>query len=274
MGYDRALSCGEMRMKLLQYSLFGLILAFVNIVQATDAQLEKALKKALQARLPNLEIQQINPTPIAGLYEIYSEGEIMYSDAAGNYAILGGSMYDLAGRQNLTESRTNKLLGISWQSLPLELAIETVKGNGSRKLAVFSDADCPYCKRAEKTFDQLQDVTIYTFLYPIDELHPEAGRKSKMIWCSPDRNKAWEDYMLRGIAPSASPDCDNPVAKIQELGKKFRIRATPTIILMDGKLIPGAIPKDQLESELKRVADLDKAGNLVTPTKKDSGKKQ
>ena len=127
-----------------------------------------------------------------------------------------------------------------------------VKGDGSRKLAVFSDADCPFCARLEESLKDVNNVTIYTFLYPIDQLHPDAARKSRLIWCSPDKVKAWDEFFANGALPDNSGDCDNPVAATAVLGQKLRVSATPTLVFADGSVVPGALPAANLESELQR----------------------
>src|SRR5262249_20796625 len=131
-----------------------------------------------------------------------------------------------------------------------DLAIKKVKGNGARTLYVFSDADCPFCHKLEEELKTVDNVTIYTFLFPIDSLHPDAARKSKIIWCSEDRQKAWDDYFATGALPDNKGDCDNPVAKTAELGAKFRVNATPTLVFADGSIVPGALPAQRLETEL------------------------
>jgi thiol:disulfide interchange protein DsbC len=161
-----------------------------------------------------------------------------------------GSVLDLNAQKNLTEERFQKLTAVKFDTLPLDTAIKVVKGNGSRKIAVFADADCPYCKKFEQELVNVKDITVYTFLYPLDQLHPEAGKKSKQIWCAPDRAKAWEDWMLRNTLPKNDGKCANPLAKTAELGKKLNIQGTPAIIFTDGTRVPGAIPAAKLEQML------------------------
>ena len=108
-----------------------------------------------------------------------------------------------------------ELSRVAFDSLPLELAIKRVKGNGARKLAIFSDADCPFCARLENELKSIDNVTIYTFLYPIDQLHPDAARKSRMIWCAPDKVKAWDAFFASGALPANNGDCDNPARRHQ-----------------------------------------------------------
>jgi thiol:disulfide interchange protein DsbC len=143
-----------------------------------------------------------------------------------------------------------KLTAVNFDALPLDSAIKVVKGNGSRKIAVFADADCPYCKKFEQELVNVKDVTVYTFLYPIDSLHPDAGKKSKQIWCAPDRVKAWDEWMLKNTLAKNDGNCDNPVAKTVELGKKLGVNGTPTIVFADGRRVPGMVPAAKLEQML------------------------
>jgi thiol:disulfide interchange protein DsbC len=146
--------------------------------------------------------------------------------------------------QNLTEKRLRELSGVKWGDLPLDAAFKTVRGNGKRTLAVFSDPNCPYCKRFEKDLAKVDDVTIYTFLYPI--LSPDSHEKAKAIWCSSDKSKAWSDLMLNGKVPAAA-QCDTPIDRNLALGRKFRINGTPTLIFASGERVPGAVSAEQLE---------------------------
>ena len=212
---------------------------------------EASVKAALQKKYPNqIQIDSVSKTPLAGIYEVYADGQIHYTDEKASFLFLNATMVDTEKKTNLTEERMSKLSAISFDQLPLNLAFKRVKGNGSRKLAVFSDPDCPYCKRVEGDLAKLDNVTIYTFLYPIDALHPQARDKAKRIWCSSDRVKAWDDALVRNVAPSASPNCDNPVDRTVELGNKYKVTGTPTLVFADGARVPGASPFEQIEQKL------------------------
>jgi thiol:disulfide interchange protein DsbC len=180
---------------------------------------------------------------------IVVEGEVLYADDKFDY-LIDGSIISTKNMSNLTEQRKQKLSAIPFDELPLELAFKKVKGNGERKLAVFSDPDCPFCKRVENDLAKLDNVTIYMFLFPIDSLHPKAPEMSKKIWCSPDRVKAWDDYMQKGTIPAADSSCQNPVDKIVEYGRKKGINATPTLVFPNGDRVPGAVSAAQMESLL------------------------
>ncbi len=210
-----------------------------------------ALKKTMEQKFPGAGIRGITKTPYFGLYEVQVDDQMVYTDSKATY-VLVGSVYDTETKRNLTEARQRELNRIAFSSLPLELAIKKVKGTGERKLAVFSDADCPFCARLENDLKAVDNVTIYTFLYPIDQLHPDAARKSRKIWCAPDRLKAWEDFFASGKLPDNAGDCDNPVSATAELGAKLRVSATPTLVFADGSLVPGALPAAQIEAQLKQ----------------------
>jgi thiol:disulfide interchange protein DsbC len=209
-----------------------------------------AIKKVLEQKFPGAEIKGVTKTGyLGGLYEVQLDDRILYTDAKAKHIMIG-AMYDTEAKVNLTEERQRKLNRVNVASIPLDMAIKKVKGNGSRTMYVFSDADCPFCARLEQELKNVDNVTIYTFLYPIDSLHPDAARKSRVIWCSPDRLQAWDAYYDSGKLPENAGDCDNPVAKTVELGAKYKVNATPTLIFADGTVIAGALPAAKLESEI------------------------
>ena len=207
-----------------------------------------AVRKALGQKFPGAEIRYIGKTG-TGLYEVMLDDTMVYTDPKAAYLFVG-SMYDTATKQNLTEARTRKLNRVAVDKLPYDLAFKRVKGDGSRKLVIFSDADCPFCHRLENEIKGLDNVTIYTFLFPIDQLHPDAARKSKQIWCSEDKAKAWNEFFASGKLPDNKGDCGDPVATTQALGNSLKINATPTLIFADGTMIPGALPLPQIEKEM------------------------
>jgi len=231
-------------MRLLPLSL-SLLLFASAAVQAG----EKEVRQALQKNFAGMEVTSISKTPYGGLYEVVVDGQVVYSTSDGKYLVLG-NVIELDSKRNLTAARNAKLMEVKWSALPLANAIKEVKGNGSRKLAIFSDADCPYCRKLEPELEKLTNVTIYTFLYPIEGLHPEAVPTSKKIWCEKDRLKAWKAYMLKGEEPKSKGDCANPVDATIELGAKLRVSGTPTIILENGQRIPGYMPADKLDQLL------------------------
>jgi thiol:disulfide interchange protein DsbC len=208
-----------------------------------------AIRKTLAQRFPGANIGLVAKSTYFGLYEVMLDDNLVYTDPSAAYVFVG-SMYDTATKQNLTEARSRKLNRVAVDKLPYELAFKRVKGDGSRKLVIFSDADCPFCHRLEGEIRNLDNVTIYTFLFPIDQLHPNAAQKSKQIWCSADKAKAWDAFFASGKVPDNKGDCGDPVAKTQALGQSLHINATPTLIFADGTMIPGALPLPQIEKEM------------------------
>jgi thiol:disulfide interchange protein DsbC len=211
---------------------------------------EAAIRKALAERIPQLsKIDEVHATPMPGLYEVRIGTDLFYTDAKGNY-LIQGELIDTQARRNLTEDRINKLTAINFSDLPLKDAFPIVRGDGSRKIAVFEDPNCGYCKRFERDMQNVNNVTVYLFLYPI--LSPDSAERSRNIWCSKDRAAAWQDHMLRDkTTPPAS--CDT--AALQRnlaLGRKHKITGTPTLIFADGTRVPGAIGAQDVE---KRLAD-------------------
>jgi thiol:disulfide interchange protein DsbC len=213
---------------------------------------EASLRKTLTERLPALgKIDEISKTPLSGIFEIRVNGsDIYYTDAEGNY-LIQGALIDLKQKRNLTEERIEKLSAIDFDALPLKTAFTQVRGNGKRKLVVFADPNCGYCKRFEKDLSKIENVTIYHVLYPI--LGEDSQAKAKNIWCAKDKAKTWNDWMLSGITPPTLK-CDAAVVDANvEFGKKNRITGTPTLFFADNTRVPGAIDAKQIEKLLSAV---------------------
>ncbi len=212
---------------------------------------EEEVKKSMEAFIGSPAVETVTRTPYAGLYEVVlKNGQLVYTDEKAAF-ILDGSIIDTKTRRDVTQARMNELSAIDFASLPLAQAIKQVKGKGTRVIATFEDPNCGYCKRLGKDLSVMDDVTIYTFLYPI--LSPDSTSKSNNIWCAKDKGKAWSDWIVDGKEPATS-DCDvNAVVKNVELGQKLRISGTPTIFLADGTRIGGYVPASELEMALGRV---------------------
>jgi thiol:disulfide interchange protein DsbC len=211
---------------------------------------EAVLRKNLAERLPRLPaIDEVSKSPIPGLYEVRMGTEIFYSDEQGNFLITG-DMIDAKTQANLTQARIDKLTAFDFPKLPLKDSITIRQGNGARKMAVFVDPNCGYCKRFERDLAALKDVTIYTFLYPI--LGADSIAKSRAVWCAKDPVKAWRDLMLAGTEPPAAAEkCDSTVlVRNTELGRKHRVEGTPAAVFEDGSRLPGAVPIDRIERQL------------------------
>jgi thiol:disulfide interchange protein DsbC len=219
----------------------------------------------LQALYPSTRFGAINPTPWPGVFEVVMGANLAYVDESGQY-FLFGHLYDMKSQRDLTAERKDSISTIDFDALPMSDAMKEVRGNGSRVLAIFSDPDCPYCQKLESDIRDLTNVTIYTFLMPLVSLHPAAHSKAVSIWCASDRTAAWHAMMRRGEAvPQA--ECPHPVDRNVALGERLGINGTPTLIALDGRMLPGAASKEQIEAWLQRsVASAQDGGKpQVTP---------
>jgi len=229
----------------------AVLLATALLASCVDAQntVEANIKKALEPRLGGAKIETIKETPYAGLYEVRVAGDILYTDKKGEYLVIG-QVYDTKSSRNLTRERLDDINKIKFSELPLDLALKQVKGNGKRVIAVFEDPNCGYCKRLRQgALKEIDNVTIYTFIYNI--LSEDSFVKSKNVWCAPNRNKAWDDWMINGkVPPSAPASCEAPNDKVVALGQKLNITGTPAIFFSDGSRIPGAVDTRSLEAKL------------------------
>jgi thiol:disulfide interchange protein DsbC len=225
--------------------------ALLTISQFAIAD-EASLKKAIEAAYPKFKVESVIKTPYPGLYEVFMGGQIVYTDEKLSFLIAEGRLVDPKTKRDITGERMEELTKIDFNSLPLDQAIKVVKGNGSRKLVVFSDVDCPYCKRLEQNeLTNVTDVTIYTFLYPLVQLHPDSAAKSKSIWCASNRVKAWNDWIFNNELPAKSGNCEVPIERIGELAKKIGVTSTPTLIFADGKRMMGAQPYKEIEKYMQ-----------------------
>ncbi|TFZ03639.1 DsbC family protein [Ramlibacter humi] len=236
-------------MKALLSALAALLLA-ASFATPAAAQ-EAAIRKNLAERMPRLDkIDEVSKTPMNGLYEVRIGTKIFYTDAEGGF-VIDGELIDVKGKRNLTEERMNKLTAVTFDELPFKDAFTIVRGNGKRKLVVFEDPNCGYCKQFEADLQKVDNVTIHLFLYPV--LGPDSMAKSRNIWCAKDKAKAWQDWMVRGqaIPPAPAPGCDTTaLERNRELGRKHQITGTPTLVFTDGSRAPGAIPAAQVEQRL------------------------
>jgi thiol:disulfide interchange protein DsbC len=219
------------------------------------AKVDIALRRAIAERLPQFPpVDEVRPTPIPGLYELRFGTDIRYTDAKGEY-LIEGDLVDLKTRRSLTQARVDKLTAVDFSALPLADAMVTKRGNGSRRLAVFEDPNCGYCKQFERGLADIKDVTIYTFLIPI--LGPASQERAKAIWCSKDAYATWQDWMLRSVPPPKleGPCDDGALTRNLAFARKHQINGTPALVFQDGTRIPGAIGPDQIEDRLKRAAE-------------------
>jgi thiol:disulfide interchange protein DsbC len=222
-----------------------LILGMASSVFALN---EKQIRTEIQKRLgTSANVRNVTPSPIPGLFEVQVNNEIFYTDSNAKY-LIQGEMVELASGNNLTTKRQEDINRIKWSELPQAQAFKVVRGNGSRQIAVFSDPNCGYCKRLEKTLQQLDNVTIYNYLIPI--LSADSALKSKQIWCAADQQKVWNDWMLNNLGPSGKSDCANPIDRNLTLAKNYGINGTPTIFFTDGSRFPGAVQLADIEKKL------------------------
>jgi thiol:disulfide interchange protein DsbC len=211
---------------------------------------EAEIRKNLAQRLPEFpKIDEVSKTPLPGIWELRIGNEVLYTDADGTY-LIQGELIDTKTKSNLTQQRITKLTAIKFDELPVKDSMVIKQGNGSRKLAVFADPNCGYCKRLERDLLALKDVTIYNFVYPV--LGPDSNEKSRAIWCSKDAMKTWRDWMIDGVTPPrAMGKCDDAaIQRNLEYGKKYRINGTPAIIFENGERVPGALPAAELAKRI------------------------
>ena len=221
--------------------------AVLLCVGSAHAQPEQQIKTEIQKKLgANAKVKSVSPAPISGLYEVLVSNDIFYTDGSGKY-LIQGEIIELATGKNITEQRQADLNRIKWSDLNPANAIKNVRGNGSRQLAIFSDPNCGYCKRLEKSLQQLDNVTIYTYLIPI--LSPDSAQKSKQIWCSTDPYKAYIDWMINGITPSGKGECSTPLDKNMAFAKTYGVTGTPTLFFTDGSRFPGAVQITDIEKK-------------------------
>ena len=236
-------------MKTTRPALSALLAAALATLSLCASAQEAAIRKNLAERLPNLpRIEEVSKTPMPGLYEVrVNQSDIFYTDADGNY-LLQGQLIDTRNRSNLTEERIDKLSAIDFKALPFKDSFTIVRGNGKRRIAIFEDPNCSYCKRFEKDLARIDNVTVHVFLYPV--LGQDSLAKSQAIWCAKDKNKAFEDWMLRNIVPAAASCDTSAIQRNLAFGQKHRITGTPTSFLPDGTRLPGAVPLEKMEQAL------------------------
>jgi thiol:disulfide interchange protein DsbC len=236
----------------------NLIAFLVCLLAAAGAVADEAkIRRVVEAALGGARVDGIQPAPLPGFFEVRfttREGpQIVYTDADASY-ILEGSLYDTRAKRNLTEERLRKLSAISFDALPLDLAVKVQRGNGKRVMAMFSDPYCPACRQFEQILAQVEDVTIYYFMYPV--IRPELADHSRAVWCSPDRAKAWLELAARAKprVPAADASCDTPIERVLELGKSLRVSSTPTLFFANGERLRGGLPAAQLRAMLDESA--------------------
>lgn len=234
-------------MKYVKSAVFVLSGLLASIASAETAQ-EMAVKKLIEPQVEGTKVDSVTKMPFLGLFEVRLGTEIIYTDKDAKYLIIG-RIIDAKTHQDFTKARLDDILKIKFSDLPLDSAVKMVRGDGKRVIAIFEDPNCGYCKKLRHTLQGMDNLTVYTFMYNI--LSEDSTAKSKNIWCSADRNKAWDDWMADGKIPAAAPaNCVTPNEKVFELGQKLKITGTPAIFFTDGSRIPGAVDSKGLEAKL------------------------
>lgn len=204
---------------------------------------ERGIRKLFESRFPGIKVDAINISPMPGVYEVQVGLDLLYTDAAVNY-VLQGSLIDAKDRRDLTAERLDVIQKVAFDSLPLENAIKQVKGTGEHVFAMFEDPNCGYCKQMHKSLEQIDNTTIYSFLFPI--LAPDSTTKSRDVWCADDSAKAWHDWMVNGVKP-ATAECETPIKANLDLGRKLKVQGTPALFFPDGTRVKGALPLEELQ---------------------------
>ena len=229
------------------FSTLALTCSLLLSTGIVSAQSEQQIRSDLQKKIgSNTKIKSVSLSPIPGIYEVLVGNDVLYTDANSKY-LIQGEIIELATGKNITEQKQADLNRIKWSELNPANALKVVRGNGSRQLAIFSDPNCGYCKRLEKSLQQLDNVTIYTYLIPI--LSPDSTQKSKQIWCSADAQKTYIDWMINGVTPNGKSDCVTPLDKNLALAKTYGITGTPTLFFIDGSRFPGAVQITDIEKK-------------------------
>jgi thiol:disulfide interchange protein DsbC len=231
-------------MRILPLVALALAMAFPAAASAQEAE---RIKAELKKKLPDAPVESVRKVPYGNLYEVVLQGEIIYTDEKASFVLLG-PIVDLKTKENVTEGRLRQVNAVKFDTLPFENAIKIVRGNGSRKVAMFADPNCGYCKRFERDLLAVSDITVYVFLYPI--LSPDSIDKSKAVWCSADPGKTWLDLMTRDKPVQGEGKCTNPVEQNLALGQSKRINGTPTMFFENGERAPGAMPLPEFEKRL------------------------
>ena len=234
------------------------LIAFCALFLPLQALADEAqIRKAVEAKLGGVKVEGIQATPLPGIFEVRFQSDegpqIIYSDANGSYFFMG-ELIDIRADRNLTEERMRKLTAIEFGALPLDLALKIQRGNGKRVLAMFTDPYCPYCRRFEQALMQVDDISVYVFMYPV--IRPDAADHSRAVWCSKDRVRAWLDLAAldKPKVPAAVSTCANPVDKVLELGRSLRVKSTPTLFFGNGERVEGVMPLAQLRAKLDDAA--------------------
>jgi thiol:disulfide interchange protein DsbC len=234
-------------------------LLLIGRICSADSNPVDVVRNAVHAGYPDVTIVDVRPAPVPGWYEVFTGSQLVYSDASGGHLFVG-KLLETQTHRDLAAEELDKRLTIDFQSLPFERAIKIVKGSGAHRLALFEDPDCPFCKQLEQQLADVQDVTLYVFLYPFVELHPNARVHAHAIWCAPDRAAAWTHWMLERKDPGPANCSGDPIDQLQSVGKAIYVTSTPTIFLPSGQRIEGVVQA----AELQKLLETPAAGNAAS----------
>ena len=230
----------------------AMLLLMTGLAAGPAPASEATIRQAFQSKISDVTVESVVKTPMPGLYEVIANGHIFYTDENVNF-VFRGTLFDARTptMRNITQTRNSELVAQAL-SKSTDNAIKRVRGNGKRLIYTFEDPNCAYCKRQQQELIKLNDVTIYTFLWPI--LSPDSVEKSRAIWCSKDRARAWDDLMLRGVAPQNEAKCDTPIEKNMEMARRFGAQGTPAVYLADGRSLGGYVAADKIEEGFRSLA--------------------
>lgn len=226
-----------------------LAFALISMLSTLSLASVDTVKANLAKQQPKLTIEKIQTTEMKGIYSGLMDGQVVYVDEDAQH-ILVGSMFRLSDQKNLTKDLVLNQNSVDWKKLPLQDAVKTVRGNGTRQIAIFSDPNCPYCKKLETEVNKLNNVTIYTFIYPIKT---ESVAVSKQIFCEANPAFAWANLIEKGIKPNAKKSCANPIERNLRLGQSLGLTGTPAIIFSNGFKVMGAYPATEIEKIWKEL---------------------
>jgi thiol:disulfide interchange protein DsbC len=208
-----------------------------------------AIRATMKERYPEVQVEGIHKSPLPGLYELETGAELIYANEDASM-IFAGRIIDTKTRTDLTSERWDTLNAVDFNTLPFDLALKVVRGDGSRKLVVFADPMCPYCRMLEQEMQGINNVTIYTFLYPLEQIHPGSSKKALNIWCAKNPTDAWTKWMVKQTDPGTASCTTAPIDKLQTLGQKLHIDSTPTMFTVEGKRVRGAMKHNDIEQLL------------------------
>jgi thiol:disulfide interchange protein DsbC len=233
----------------------GLALALaLTLCAAAATDPIETVRSSLHTHFPQLKIEDVRSAPMPGWYEVFTGSQLLYSDASGDHVFVG-KLIDTHTQKDLAEEQLEKRLTIDFGKLPFDRAIKIVKGDGSRRLALFEDPDCPFCRQLEQQLARVNNVTLYVFLFPLVELHPQARVHAHAIWCAADRGDAWTHWMLERREPGSSACQQDPIDQLQTLGADLNVTGTPTYFLDSGRRYEGVLAAAQLEELLSPHAE-------------------